>query len=308
MVSRGGGTDQSLTCPDSYSNRSVSLLLDPRGAPADIHASQLVPKSAYQRRLELEDQGLEYDSEEEGEEEEENAHKQRDAPSSSSKAAESVSSTQQARSRGSRRYRFWSDFSRTYFHPKSLVTVGGQLMSPMSGSTNAYPATASEDEQDGRTRFETFAQGRDYFKQLETEHDVLDENIRWFAEDSDLLQGLSYTISTSDAFGGLGRAYLEALVDEFPKLAHLVFAPSWGDDVETEDGGNRLARIRRMNNALALAELAEYSTILVPIRAPSSQANEQGWKCGIDRVDLEDMHHASALIAAHLETATLGSR
>ncbi|CDW99236.1 hypothetical protein [Sporisorium scitamineum] len=214
-----------------------------------------------------------------------------------------------------RPHRFWSDYSRTFFHAKSLVSVGGELGAPMPGS---YNAAHSPSNSDGRIRFETFSQGTKYFSELEAQQEVLDTNIRWFAEDADLLQGFQYSIDTSDAFGGLASKYLEDLVDEFPKLSHLVFAARWGNtqSVPDEQGEhaaweNRLARLRRMNNLQSLVQLMEFSTVVTPLSVPSWQAGAQvgaDWRRYLGRIDLGDMHHAAALISAHLETATLGTR
>ncbi|EST09263.1 Misato Segment II tubulin-like domain protein [Kalmanozyma brasiliensis GHG001] len=267
------------------------------GREAEVIAAERVRTSRYQQRLEQEDQGLDPGSSDEEDVLEESE----------------IGIPKQRRSR--RTHRFWSDYSRTFYHPKSLVSVGGELMAPMPGSFNA---TASPENSDGRVRFETFSQGARYFNELEAQQEVMDSNIRWFAEDADLLQGFQYNIDTSDAFGGLGSKYLENLADEFPKVAHMVFGAAWGNTVSIpeETSGdaaweNRLARIRRMNNLQSLVQLMEFSTVVTPLSVPSWEADSQvgaQWRRYLGRIDLGDMHHAAALISAHLETATLGTR
>ncbi len=250
-------------------------------------AAERVRTSAYQKRLELEDQGLDPGSSDEDDEEQGGVDKE---PTSIP-----------TRYRTRRPHRFWSDYSRTFLHPKSLVSVGGELMAPMPGSFNA---SASPSNSDGRVRFETFSQGARYFDELEAQKEVLDTNIRWFAEDADLLQGFQYSIDTSDAFGGLGSRYLENLVDEFPKVTHMVFGVAWGNTNQIpEDSGddaaweNRLARIRRMNELQSLVQLMEFSTVAVPLSVPSWESDSQvgaNWRRYLGRMDLGDMHHAAA--------------
>ncbi|ETS65293.1 hypothetical protein PaG_00016 [Moesziomyces aphidis] len=292
--------------PDS-TDRNVALdSLQSWGAEAQVIASQRIRKSAYQRRLELEDQGIDPGSSDD----------EAEARGADGEHAAATPPQAKQRRKQSRMHRFWSDYSRTYFHAKSLVSVGGELTAPMLGS---YNSAESPEANDGRVRFETFSQGAAHFDELEKRSEVLDTNLRWFAEDADLLQGFQYTIGTSDAFGGLGAKYLENLVDEFPKITHLVFGSAWGnttliqDDQDGADAAwqNRLARIRKMNNLLSLVQLMEYSSALAPVCVPHGDQTTQvgaDWQRYLGRMHLDDMHHASALLSAHIETATLGTR
>jgi hypothetical protein len=292
--------------PDS-TDRNVALdSLQSWGAEAQVIASQRIRKSAYQRRLELEDQGIDPGSSDD----------EAEARGADGEHAAATPPRAKQRRKQSRMHRFWSDYSRTYFHAKSLVSVGGELTAPMLGS---YNSAESPEANDGRVRFETFSQGAAHFDELEKRSEVLDTNLRWFAEDADLLQGFQYTIGTSDAFGGLGAKYLENLVDEFPKITHLVFGSAWGnttliqDDQDGADAAwqNRLARIRKMNNLLSLVQLMEYSSALAPVCVPHGDQTTQvgaDWQRYLGRMHLDDMHHASALLSAHIETATLGTR
>ncbi|PWN51349.1 tubulin nucleotide-binding domain-like protein [Violaceomyces palustris] len=290
--------------------------------PAELaqveRASNRIPVSSYQKRLELEDQGYDPESEDEEDTQGQGHETSITASDPSPKSVDALANL--PRKRPAPRYRFWSDFSRVYYHPKSLIHVGGQLMAPMEGSFNVG-GQYSEDSQDGRTRFDTIEQGYEIFKALEKEQDTMDENLRWFAEDSDLLQGFQYTANTSDAFSGLTVAYLEALIDEYPKIPHVVFGTAWGDEDGREDGNvssrerdRRPSRLRRMNNALSLAYLTDLSTTFVPIRAPSPSTRlgrgggRPQWGRYLGRANMGDMYQSSALIAAHIETATFGMR
>ena len=278
------------------------------GAEAQVIAAERTRTSRYQRRLELEDQGLDPGSSDEQDDVDD------DEIQDVTAQVDTVMPLVPKQRRTTRPYRFWSDYSRTFFHSKSLVSVGGALTAPMPGS---YNAAASPSSSDGRTQFETFSAGAKQFDELERQSEVLDTNLRWFAEDADLLQGFQYSIDTSDAFGGLGSKYLENLVDEFPKVTHLVFGAGWGsttlvpDEAENAAWENRLARIRRMNNLQSLIQFMDLSTVVTPLSVPDWQASTQvgaDWRRYLGRIDLEDMRHAAALLSAHLETATLRTR
>ncbi|SPO24113.1 related to DML1 - essential protein involved in mtDNA inheritance [Ustilago trichophora] len=296
--------------PSDSDERNVALdSLQSWGTEAEVIAAERVRTSKYQRRLELEDQGLDPGS---SDEDDEDVQDTMDKMEFDQSVASLPAVPRQRRTK--RVHRFWSDYSRTFFHSKSLISVGGELTAPMPGSYNSADQPLNAD---GRTRFETFSQGTKHFDELEGQQEVLDSNIRWFAEDANLLQGFQYSIDTSDAFGGLGSKYLENLVDEFPKVSHLVFGSGWGntqdvsEEVKNAAWENRLSRIRRMNNVQSLVQFMEFSTVVTPLSVPSWAGDAQvgeNWRKYLGRIDLSNMHHAAALVSAHLETATLGTR
>lgn len=98
--------------------------------------------------------------------------------------------------------RYWSDFSRAYFHPRSLVRIS-DLES--SASSPAGPT------------LDTFEQGAELFRSLDAEEDVLDRQLRPFVEECDLLQGLQVIGGGDDGWGGFGGAMMDKVRDEFGK-------------------------------------------------------------------------------------------
>jgi len=113
--------------------------------------------------------------------------------------------------------RYWSDFSRVYYHPRSVV----QLNEYELGSTLAP--------------FERFAAGEELFAELDREYDLLDRDLRPFLEEADQMQGLQVLARIDDAWGGFASRYLERLRDEYGK------APIWLWGVEGD--GRGLARV-----------------------------------------------------------------
>lgn len=102
--------------------------------------------------------------------------------------------------------RYWSDFSRVYYHPRSAV----QLREYELGSR--------------LTPFERFDAGEELFADLDREHDVLDRDLRPFVEEADQMQGLQLFGGFDDAWAGFGARYLERIRDEYGKTAVWV----WG--------------------------------------------------------------------------------
>lgn len=102
--------------------------------------------------------------------------------------------------------RYWSDFNRLFYHPRSIVQLneyelGSRLMP-----------------------FENWSAGEELYHNLDKEHDILDRDLRPFAEECDQLQGLQIFTGADDAWGGFSSKYLDDLRDEFGKTSIWV----WG--------------------------------------------------------------------------------
>ena len=106
--------------------------------------------------------------------------------------------------------RYWSDFSRAYFHPRSIIQVSDLESSPSSGSSPTL---------------DSFEQGADLFSMLDAEEDVLDQHIRQFVEECDLLQGLQFIGGGDDGWSGFGSAMLDKVKDEFGKTCVWYWMP-----------------------------------------------------------------------------------
>ncbi|KAF9438617.1 mtDNA inheritance, partitioning of the mitochondrial organelle [Entomortierella beljakovae] len=104
--------------------------------------------------------------------------------------------------------RTWSDFSRVYFHPKSMVTASGYQI-----NSEFMP-------------FDVFSYGRNAFIDTEKEKDTYDENLRLFTEECDQLQGFQVLADIMDGWGGFATSYLEQLREDYPKSSIVVYGLS----------------------------------------------------------------------------------
>jgi hypothetical protein len=95
--------------------------------------------------------------------------------------------------------KYWSDFNRVYFHPKSIVQL------------NEYELNSSI------MPFENWDAGEDLFKSLDKEHDLLDRDLRPFVEEADQMQGIQLMAGVDDAWGGFAARYMDRLKDEYGK-------------------------------------------------------------------------------------------
>ena len=111
--------------------------------------------------------------------------------------------------------RYWSDFSHVYYHPRSIIQL------------NDYSLGSSLQP------FENYSSGDELFDSLDKEHDLLDRDLRLWAEECDQMQGIQVFSATDDAWGGFAGRYVERIRDEYGKVALWV----WGIE-----GGNGEAR------------------------------------------------------------------
>ncbi len=115
--------------------------------------------------------------------------------------------------------RYWSDFNRVYYNPKSIVQLNDFEL-----NSRLMP-------------FESWETGEELFSSLDREHDLLDRDLRPFAEECDQIQGLQIITAVDDAWGGFAARYTDRIRDDFGKTSVWVWA--------LEDGkqGQRVSHI-----------------------------------------------------------------
>lgn len=117
--------------------------------------------------------------------------------------------------------KYWSDFNRVYFHPRSMVQL------------NEFELNST------LMPFETWSVGEELFNSLDKEHDLLDRDLRFFAEEADQLQGIQIMAGVDDAWGGFAARYLDRIRDEYAKTSVLF----WG----LEDNIKAIPRVQVSN-------------------------------------------------------------
>ncbi|KAJ5458633.1 hypothetical protein N7475_010021 [Penicillium sp. IBT 31633x] len=175
--------------------------------------------------------------------------------------------------------RYWSDYNRVYYNPKSIVQLNDYEL-----NSQTMP-------------FEDWNVGEELFKELDKEHDLLDRDLRPLLEECDHLRALQLFSGSDDAWGGFSAQYVERLRDEFGKKSIWVWA--------IEDG-TRTQRHQQFkkdtNKARSLCSIAPQASLYAPIIDIPHKLP------GYLHVDRQSEWQKTALIASAIETVTLPSR
>ncbi|KAJ4395523.1 mtDNA inheritance, partitioning of the mitochondrial organelle [Didymella pomorum] len=178
--------------------------------------------------------------------------------------------------------KYWSDYSRVYYHPKSIVQL------------------SEFDVNDKLMPFESWDVGMDLFEKLEREVDLVDRDLRPFVEECDGLQSLQIMTGVDDAWGGWASGWIERLRDEYGKLSIW----TWG--LGDQGGNTAVPREKRLqqivNSSRSLQPLAEQSSVYIPI------SNRPAKVPDYLSFDPTSAWHVSALQAIGVESMTLSSR
>ena len=175
--------------------------------------------------------------------------------------------------------RYWSDFARVFYHPRSIIQVNDYEL----GST-ILP-------------FEKWTNGEELFEKLDKYHDLLDRDVRPWVEECDQMQGIQIVAGADDAWGGFAAKYVESLRDEHGKTS-LWF---WG----LEEDRNQLQRARRfqhtVNTAQSLQAISTLASMYIPLAVPSFLPSYV-------RLDRASQWQAMGLLSMAMESMTLPSR
>ncbi|KAJ5204952.1 uncharacterized protein N7498_005831 [Penicillium cinerascens] len=175
--------------------------------------------------------------------------------------------------------RYWSDYNRVFYHPRSIVQM------------NEYELNSQI------MPFEDWNMGEELFNDLDKEHDLLDRDVRPFAEECDQLRALQLFSGADDAWGGFTARYIDRLRDEYGKKSIWVWAIEDGTKVQ------RHQQLKKdTNKAKSIYSISPQSNLYVPIMdlPPKLPSYLQ--------VDRRSHWQTTALISSAVETVTLPSR
>ncbi|KAI5290092.1 mtDNA inheritance, partitioning of the mitochondrial organelle [Ascosphaera aggregata] len=175
--------------------------------------------------------------------------------------------------------RYWSDFNRVFYHPRSIVQL------------NSYELHSQI------APFDSWTAGEELFKEIDSEEDILDRDFRPFVEECDQLNGIQVFAGIDDAWGGFTARYIDSLRDEFGKTGIWV----WG----TQDDAVYEARKRialSLNKARSIAELSLQTNAYIPL-----SVNHQLLPAYCNLCPSSEWY-SSALLASAVECVTLPTR
>ncbi|KAJ5682858.1 hypothetical protein N7462_006023 [Penicillium macrosclerotiorum] len=204
---------------------------------------------------------------------------QKQAPIPQSDYQKSLDQGTEAPQLTSETVRYWSDYNRVFYHPRSIVQL------------NEYELNSQ------MMPFEDWDAGEELFNDLDKEHDLLDRDMRPFAEECDQLRAVQLFTGSDDAWGGFAARYIDRLRDEYGKKSIWVWALEDGSRVQRHHQFKR-----DVNKARSLYSISSQSNLYVPLidipqRIPSYL-----------NVDRYSEWQKTALLSSAVETITLPSR
>lgn len=182
----------------------------------------------------------------------------------------------------------WSDYLRTAFHPRTIHML------------------QSYQHNDPEQPFNVFGMGQQAVKDR-TVWDQIEDRMRYFTEECDLLQGFQIFLDCYDGFSGVGTSVLSFLADEYSAKSRFTFAvtPTIVSDKTARDRSCRI-----INSALSLYHGSELGSLYLPLSLSSTLWKSIGNSVTLPYLDYKaDLdYHSSAILAASVDTMTLPYR
>ncbi|XP_064620858.1 protein misato homolog 1-like [Lineus longissimus] len=182
----------------------------------------------------------------------------------------------------------WSDYLKVHFHPKSLCIV-----EEYQHESDLNP-------------FEVFTHGYDLLLDRKVDNE-LEDQIHFFTEECDRLQGFNVMVDTNDGFSGLGSKLIERLSDDFDNKSILTFGVS---PAHFEKMTPQFDSYRVLNSLLSYSMLAEHSSLFVPSSCAMNLWRSVGSPVKLPNVTYKKnlSYHTSAILGAAIDTMMLPFR
>ncbi|KAF8890836.1 tubulin domain-containing protein [Gymnopilus junonius] len=181
--------------------------------------------------------------------------------------------------------RYWSDFNRLYYLPKSLQQL--------------------PDVPDWETTSLDWNQGQELFTRFNEGSELMEGDLRLLVEECDHMQGIQL-MNDTDTFGGFMSSFLAYFRDEYQKLPSFTF-PLLSGALSSKYDWDEVKRAKRIvNEALYLRTLNELSSLNIPMEHPALWPGSV-WASPLN-FPSSSIYHQAAILSAHIETCTLPFR
>ncbi|KAF8200179.1 mtDNA inheritance protein Dml1 [Pholiota molesta] len=181
--------------------------------------------------------------------------------------------------------RYWSDFSRVYYLPRSLQ----KLPDPPEWEESSL----------------NWTQGQELFKRFNEESELMDGMLRLFVEGCDNPQGIQI-LNDTDTFGSFMASFFASFRDEYLKLPSICMPLISGVISEDSAGYDAKTSKKLINEAFYLRTLNEFSSMNIPIQEPAMWPKAV-WNDSLGYPS-DSRYHQSAVLSAHIESCTLPFR
>ncbi|XP_075476484.1 uncharacterized protein LOC142517877 isoform X1 [Primulina tabacum] len=178
---------------------------------------------------------------------------------------------------------YWTDFSKVHYHPQSLYELNGLWMDP-------------ED-------FNNYGIGRDAFSGCMSGEEI-NERLRFFVEECDLIQGFQFIVDDSGGFSGVAGEFLENIADEYTNVPVLLYCARSPNSYLNAKSQKQIIS-SKIHDAVSLARLSSFCKLIVPVGLPSlSTSRLSKYLCVKD----QKPYHTSAVYASAIHSISLPFR
>ncbi|KAJ7644693.1 Misato segment II tubulin-like domain-containing protein [Roridomyces roridus] len=181
--------------------------------------------------------------------------------------------------------RYWSDFNRLFYHPRTIQRL---------------PDVPDWEDVEGN-----WSASRDAFTRFDEDTGLMEGPVRLFLEECETIQGIQLVQDTA-TFGSFINSVLTALRDDFDKVPVLAW-PLLSDAAPSGTLDTKRGTRKTINDALVLRGLSELASINIPVQHPTTWPDEVLHNSRLD-ANRTHAYHTSAILSAHIETATLPLR
>lgn len=133
---------------------------------------------------------------------------------------------------------------------------------------------------------------------MDREADLLDRDVRPFAEECDSMQGFQIFAGSDDAWGGWTSRYVDVLRDEYGKKSTWVYGLE-----DNKPIGREKMLVKKANTARTLSEVSKLGCVYSMLGTRPVQQTPAYFDC-----DLSSEWESTAIMAAAVESATLPIR
>ncbi len=173
--------------------------------------------------------------------------------------------------------RFWSDFNKIFYHPRSTIQL------------NEFSLNSTI------TPFNEYEQGSELFNSYRT--DLVDRDVRKFAEECDQIQGFQIFSQSHGPWAGFSSSYIEELQGEYGKTEIW----TWCSEIDPNTSSRREREKRCLEFAKSIISNVELSSLYLPLKSPISYPAYLA-------IDRTSKWQVSGLLSLAMETATLPTR
>ncbi|KAK4770011.1 hypothetical protein SAY87_030543 [Trapa incisa] len=179
--------------------------------------------------------------------------------------------------------KFWTDYTKVLYHPKSLTELSGLWMDAADFSNYGI----------GKEALHCGHQGEEII-----------ERLRFFVEECDHIQGFQFIVDDSGGFSAVAAEFLENIADDYTNTPVLLYTAR--DPRSYKKLGQRNEKIFQvLHDAVSFSRLSSLCQLIVPMGLPFLSTSKA---CTFLSIEDEKPYHSSAVYASALHSTSIPFR